>query len=101
MFPKSLNKAGFVSVLKKGDLFDFNNYRGISLINNIIKILSKIVATRILSYCNENNIIRPEKYGFRSKKECISVFISIKEICLRRHFSNKNIYISFLDNIVF
>jgi len=84
-------------VPKKGDLSDCNNYRGISLINNIIKILSKIVATRILTYCNDNNIIRPEQYGFRRKEECISLFISIREICLRRHFSNKDIYIAFLD----
>jgi len=67
---------------KKGDLSDCNNYRGISLINNIIKILSKIVATRILTYCNDNNIIRPEPYGFISKEECTNIFISIREILL-------------------
>jgi len=67
------------------------------LINNIIKILSKLVATRILRYFNDNNIIRPEQYGFRSRKECISLFISIREICLRRHFSNRDTYIAFLD----
>jgi len=67
--PNFWNKVSIVSVPKKGDLSDCNNYRGISLINNIIKILSKIVATRILTYCNDNNIIRPEQYGFRNKEE--------------------------------
>ena len=32
-----------------------------------------------------------------STEECISLFISIREICLRRHFSNKDTYIAFLD----
>ena len=67
------------------------------MINNIFKILLKIVATRILTYCNDNNIIRPEQYCFRSKEECISLFTSIREICLIRHFSNKDTYIAFLD----
>ena len=51
-----------------------------------------------MTYWNDNNIIRPEQYGFRSKEECISIFISFREICLRRHFSNKDTYnIAFLD----
>ncbi|OUM56607.1 hypothetical protein PIROE2DRAFT_25324, partial [Piromyces sp. E2] len=46
-FPESWNNDSIVSIPKKGDLTDCDNYRGISLINNGIKILSKIVATRI------------------------------------------------------
>jgi len=61
-------------VPKKGDLSDCNNYRGISLINNIIKILSKIVATIILTYCNDNNIIRTEQMVLEAKKNA-SVFL--------------------------
>ena len=50
-----------------------------------------------MTYCNDNNIIRPEQYGFKIKEEYISLFISIREFCLRRHFSNKDTYIAFLD----
>ena len=33
--------------------------------------------------------IRPEQFGFRTKEECVSLFISIREICQRRKNDNK------------
>ena len=96
-FPDSWNEASIISIPKKGDLFDYNNYCGISLINDGIKLISKIVASRIFRYGLENNFIRPEQFGFRNKEECISLFISIHEICCRRQLDNKETYLAFLD----
>ena len=39
-FPKKWNSVSIVSIPKKGDLSDFNNYRGISHINVGLKIIS-------------------------------------------------------------
>ena len=83
--------------LKKGDLSDCNNYRSISLINVGLKILSKIVTKRISDYSFSNGIIRPEQFGFRNKEECISLFVSIREICQRRKFKDKFTFLAFLD----
>ena len=96
-FPGSWNNASIVSIPKKGDLSDCDNYRGISLINNGIKILSKIIAARISEYGIKNNYIRPEQFGFRNKEECISLFISIHDICQRRKLKNEVTYLAFLD----
>ena len=96
-FPNSWNEASIVSIPKKGDLSDCDNYRGISLINNGIKLLSKIVTTRISNYGLERGFIRPEQFGFRNKEECISLFISIHEICRRRQLNNEPTYLAFLD----
>ena len=82
---------------KKGDLADCNNYRGISFINIEIKILSKIVTNRISYFALKNNFIRPEQFGFRSKEECISFYISVREICQRRQFLKKSTFLAFLD----
>ena len=96
-FPKNWNSAAIVSIPKKGDLSDCNNYRGISLINVGLKIISKIITDRISNYALSHNFIRPEQFGFRNKEECISLFISIREICQRRKFMNKFTYVAFLD----
>ena len=96
-FPDDWNTASIVSIPKKGDLSDCNNYRGISLINVGIKILSKIVTNRISNYALKNNFIRPEQFGFRSKEECISLYISVREICQRRQFLKKSTFLAFLD----
>ena len=96
-FPNEWNSASIVSIPKKGDLSDCNNYRGISLINVGLKILSKIVTKRISDYAFSNGIIRPEQFGFRNKEECISLFVSIREICQRRKFKDKFTFLAFLD----
>jgi len=81
-FPSTWNEASIISIPKKGDdLSDCDNYRGISLINNDIKLISKIVSKRISEYGFKNNFIRPEQFGFRNKEESVSLFISIREIC--------------------
>jgi len=67
------------------------------LINVGLKIISKIVTDRISKYALSHNFIRPEQFGFRNKEECISLFVSIRNICQRRKFANKPTYIAFLD----
>ena len=46
-FPKSWNNESIVSIHKKSDPSDCNNYRGISLTNNELIIIEKIIANRI------------------------------------------------------
>ena len=53
-FPEEWNSASIISIPKKGDLSDCNNYRGISLITVDLKIISKIVTNRIAKYTLEN-----------------------------------------------
>jgi len=95
--PESWNQASIVSIPKKGDLTDCDNYRDISLINVGIKLITKILTKRISEYGLSNNFIRPEQFSFRTKEECISLFISMREICQRRQYFNKEIYFAFLD----
>ena len=78
-------------------LSDCSNYRGISLINVGLKIISKIITDRISTYALSHNFIRPEQFGFRNREECISLFISVREICQRRKFQGKFTYLAFLD----
>jgi len=73
-FPNSWNEASIISIPKKGDLSNCDNYRGISLINNGIKLVSKIITTRISEYALRNNFIRPEQLVFETKKK-VSVFL--------------------------
>lgn len=63
----------------------------------VLNFLIKIVTTKITDYGLNNNLIRPEQFGFRNKEESVSLFISIKEICQRRQFDNKKPYLVFLN----
>jgi len=59
-FPKSWNNASIVSIHKKEDPSDCNNNRVISLINNGLNIISKIIVNRISKYGIDKGLIRPE-----------------------------------------
>ena len=66
-FP-SLWKFGKVSALfKKGDRCDSNNYRPITVLPTVSKILEKAVHIQLYAYLINNKIITSKQFGFRPK----------------------------------
>ena len=56
----------FYHYLKKDDPTTVNNYRPISLLNNISKIFEKVIHQQLNSYLLKNNLLYGSQYGFRS-----------------------------------
>lgn len=58
------------SIYKKGTREDPDNYRGIALLNNLLKLLTSILQNR-LSIGNEDlNIVPEEQTGFKKGRSC-------------------------------
>ena len=57
VFPSVLKTAKVVPVFKKDSKLDYRNYRPISLLSNIEKILEKRMYKRLYTLLNNNNII--------------------------------------------
>jgi hypothetical protein len=53
---------------KKGDKYDMNNYRPISIIPVFAKILERLMYNRITSFLCENKILSEAQNGFRKGK---------------------------------
>ena len=53
-------------MFKEGDTHDYNNYRPISLLSSLSKLVEKIVSRQILGYLHANNILYEHQYGFRA-----------------------------------
>ena len=68
--PASWKEGDVVLILKKPLQFDINNYRPITLISIISKLLTKIVAKRSAEAVLKDDIIGPEQNGFRSARNC-------------------------------
>ena len=50
VFPDLLKIANTISVLKIGDRQDYNNYRPISLISNLSKLIEKLAHKRLYNF---------------------------------------------------
>ena len=65
IFPDPLKIAKIIPIYKKDDQSNIANYRPISLLPSISKILEKIAYKRLYSFLNMNNLLIPNQYGFR------------------------------------
>ena len=65
IFPESLKLANIIPIHKKDDKTFVNNYRSISLISKIDKIMEKLIYQLLYLFLEHNNIIYHDQFGFR------------------------------------
>ena len=65
-FPSKMKKADVIPLYKTKQHDESNNYRPISLLLTISKILEKIIYKRTYQFLEETNQIYKSQYGFRS-----------------------------------
>jgi exonuclease III len=96
-FPMEWNDSIVVPIYKKGNKLEPNNYRGISLINTLLKVLAKILASRLQLICSRYPLLGPEQSGFITQEECVSQTACLIECCQRRKIRGRTTIIGFLD----
>ena len=65
--PSKLKIAKVNPVFKSGDKHKFTNYRPISILPSISKLLEKVVYNRIYDFITNHKILSPNQFGFRKK----------------------------------
>lgn len=68
IFPNLLKKAVVTPVFKSGDKNCVNNYRPISVLTGLSKILEKIINSRLIKYLEDKRLLSDSQFGFRPKK---------------------------------
>ena len=69
-FPDQMKLAEVIPLYKNKAMDHLVNYRPISLLITISKILEKIVYNRVVKFINKNDVLFKSQYGFRSKHSC-------------------------------
>jgi exonuclease III len=95
--PKRFREAAVVSIPKKGDLTDMDNYRGISLIAIALKVIITLMAQRLGRALEKKRLLIPEQAGFRTEEECIAQVIALWEVVQRRHVLGRKTFACFID----
>ena len=78
-FPQKNKIAKVIPVHKNGSTEDVNNYRPISLLPTLSKIMEKLVASRLTTYLELHSILYPKQFGFRSGFSTTHSLTSITE----------------------
>jgi hypothetical protein len=98
VIPYEWEIARIVPILKKGDPRVMDNYRGISLISTMVKVIMTIVEKRLQKYVKRNNFIRKEQVGFRPREECIAQARTLYHILYNRKYRMKEqTFLCFID----
>ena len=76
--PKDWKHGLIIKLPKKGDLTECSNWRGITLLNIIGKILATIIYSRLKEELEPK--MRPEQAGFKSNRACVDHINTIRII---------------------
>ena len=71
IFPEAMKKADVVPLYKSKGNQESNNYRPISLLLTLSKVLEKIMYQRTYSFLESSNQIYKSQYGFRTAHSCV------------------------------
>ena len=86
--PNILKVSKTIPIFKKGSRLLVSNYRPISLLSNLNKILEKIVHNRVYSFLEDSQCIYSLQFGFRKKHSTNHTLIDITEN-IRQALDNK------------
>lgn len=65
IFPNALKIAEIIPIFKAGNRKLMTNYRPISMVSNLAKIVEKLLHNRLYVFLNNNNVFSDNQFGFR------------------------------------
>ena len=78
-FPTILKTSKVTPIYKKDSKLKCSNYRPISLLSNIDKILERIVYNRLYTFFEDDKLVYNLQFGFRQKHSTIHALIHLTE----------------------
>jgi hypothetical protein len=64
IFPNKLKTSRVIPIFKSGSCLECDNYRPISLLSSISKVLEKIVSEKLIAHLLDNDLLYTHQYGF-------------------------------------
>ena len=68
IFPDHMKLAMILPFYKGGSKLEVSNYRPVSILPIISKLLEKLMLNRVIKYLDKNNIIYEHQFGFQKNK---------------------------------
>ena len=91
---------GLIALIhKEGPKDDPNNYRGICIMNALLKVLCTLLNRRLSIYCTENNLINVGQIGFEKNSRASDHIFTLKSVVNKYVVDQKGkkLYTCFVD----
>ena len=96
-FPDSMKKAEIIPLFKGKEWDQVINYRPISLLITMLKVLKKIIYKRLYKFINKHDILYQSQYGFRNKHSCEQAILELTDRILHARDDSLHAVALFLD----
>ena len=106
LFTKSFNSgriphdwklANVTPIQKKGDKTTPSNYRPISLTSVVCKIMESIIRDQLVTFLEENNLVKNSQHGFRNKRSCLTNLLDFYNEVYNVYDETKAVDVIYLD----
>jgi len=94
-FPVDWMQGILVKVPKKGDLTVCDNWRGIMLLCIVLKVLCKVILSRIQEKIDIT--LRRQQAGFRAGRSCVDHVVTLRVIIEQINELQESLYLVFVD----
>jgi Reverse transcriptase (RNA-dependent DNA polymerase) len=96
-FPNKLKTSRTIPIFKSGDKGLCDNYRPISLLSTLSKVLEKYVANRLTNHLEQNNILYENQYGFLRNRSTVHNLLQLTNFIAKELNERKMVVGVFLD----
>ena len=96
IFPDSLKIAKIIPLYEKRNVNSITNYRPISLLSTVSKVLERVMFNQLFTYLDHNNLLSEHQYGFRAIHSTELAAIKLVDYIVHeidRKLSHVNIYL--------
>lgn len=97
LVPDCFKMADICPIYKSGNTFSISNYRPISLLPSLSKILEKVVNKRLLGFLEQHHLLSQNQFGFRANRSTEDAVVALVDCVTRKLDSGQKCLGVFLD----
>ena len=97
VFPANLKISKIIPIFKKDDRTVFNNYRPISLLPIMSKVVEKVIADQMNEFFVKHKLLFDHQYGFRSGHSTEHAALELTDRIITNIYNKKSPLNIFLD----
>ena len=76
-FPADLKKAKVIPIPKGKEISQLDNYRPISVLPILSKVLEKHIHRHLMQFCEHRSLFHPLQSGYRNKHSCVTALVQM------------------------